>query len=408
MASANPGMYQAAVPYDAARRDRWRQLTVPRAEYDDRLARVRDEMRAMSLDALLVGNTGDRSGIAYLANYNQDFGTTHLLIPMEGEPIAFSDALLHGEPMHSMLSEIIFDDLRPASRGGQPPGTIAQLEAEAARELRLDHARIGLASPTTISAAHLDQLRQALPNVTWVDGSLALLGPRAVKSEREISLMRRAAAISGAGLQAAQDAIRPGVTEREVAQAARVAMFEAGAERLAFDTAVVGGPRAGLKHGDPTDRAMIEGDLVFLDLGAVWGGYHADVSRCAGVGRISRQQQQFLDAAKRMFEAALAEVKPGKSLAEAARAASQMAEAAGYLDDYQAHGFGHGLGLSLFELPVLTPDAAAFHSPANVLKPGMIFALEPMLVRYEYGTAVVEETVLVTADGADTLSGLGW
>lgn len=408
MASANPAMYQGAVPYDAARRRRWRNLVVPRSEYDDRLARVRDEMRTMKLDALLVGNTGDRSGIAYLANYNQDFGTTHLLIPVSGEPIAFSDALLHGEPMHSMLSDIVFDDLRPASRGGQPPGTIAQLEAEAVRELGIDHARIGLASPTTIAAAQLDQLRAELPEVSWADGTMALLKPRAIKSEREIALMRRAATITGVALQAAQDAIRPGVTEREVARAAHVAMFAAGAERLAFDTAVASGARAGLKHGDPTDREMVDGDLVFLDLGAVRGGYHADVSRCVGVGGISGDQRRFLDASKRMFEAALNEVRPGNTLEAVHQAAVQAAEDADFIEDYQANGFGHGLGLSLIELPVLTPDSPAFLSSANVLKAGMIFALEPMLVRYEYGTAVVEETVLVTEDGAETLSGLAW
>jgi Xaa-Pro dipeptidase len=310
--------------------------------------------------------------------------------------------------MHSMLAQVIFDDLRPATRSGQPPGTIAQVEANAVREQGLNRSRIGLASPMTFAAAHLDQLRGLLPDVTWADGGMALMKPRAVKSAAEVALMRRAAELSGIGLRAAQDAVRPGVTERAVANAAQAAMFTAGAERLGFDTAVVAGPRAGLKHGDPTDRAMVEGDLVFLDMGAVVSGYHADLSRCVGVGHISGEQQRFLDAGKRMFEAALAAVKPGAAVADLYRTASRVAEETGFSADYQANGLGHGLGLSLFELPALIPDSPLFHAPENVLQPGMIFALEPMLVRYDYGTAVVEETVLVTADGGEPLSGLEW
>jgi len=408
MAASDRALYQATVPYDAETRAQWRNMVVPRAEYDERLTRVRNEMQAMGLDGLLVGNSGDPSGVAYLANYNRGSGTTNLLIPLEREPIAFSDYLLHGEPMHSTLADISFDDLRPASPYGEAPGNVAQLVAQAVRELGLDQATIGLASPRTLSSGQLDQLRSELPGVRWADGTLALTKPRAIKSAREIALMRRAAEMTGVALLAAQDAIRPGVTERDVATAAHVAMFAAGAEGLAFDTAVSSGPRAGLKHGAPTDRTMDEGDLVFLDMGALWGGYHADVSRCAGVGSISNDKQDFLDAAKRMFEAALDAVKPGNTLSAVYRAAQQMAEETGYLNDYQANGLGHGLGLSLFELPIVTPDSPQFLSDENILKPGMIFALEPMLVRYGYGTAVVEETVLVTEDGAETLSGIPW
>ncbi len=191
--------YQATVPYDAATRAQWRTMTVPQSEYDDRLSRVRVEMQAAGLDALLVGNTGDPSGVAYLANYHYRSGTTNLLVPLSHDPIAVADGLLHAEPMHSMLSEITFDDLRPASPYGDPPGSVADVIAEAVREYGLDRATIGLASPRTIAAGQMDRLRGALPGVRWVDGTLALLKPRAIKSEREIALMRRAAEITGAG-----------------------------------------------------------------------------------------------------------------------------------------------------------------------------------------------------------------
>jgi Xaa-Pro aminopeptidase len=396
--------FPCTVPYDAETRSQWIEWRVPRAEYEERLSRVRFEMAALGLDGLLVvGNSGDAASIAYLTNMIPRFGTTWLLLPLSGEPVVLSDGLLHGEPMHSLLWNVWLPDLRPASHHpDRAPGTISQLFAAAARERGLDGGRIGVASPWTISAAHADALRRELPNVSWADGAAALLRPRAVKSEREIAYMRRACEITARGLDAAEQAIRPGVSEVDVASAAHTAMFAAGAEELGFDTAVSSGPRAGLKHAPPTERRMQAGELVFLDMGAVIGGYHADLSRCVGVWPIDVRERRMLDAAQAIFEDSLAAVRPGNSVRDIYRAAEAAAQREGFADDYMPNGLGHGLGLSLFELPHLGPD------DESTLEAGMIFALEPMLVRYGVGTAVIEETVLVTRSGAEVLSGRPW
>ncbi|HUG16862.1 MAG TPA: Xaa-Pro peptidase family protein [Thermomicrobiales bacterium] len=399
--SEQPMDYPCIVPYDARTRAEWIEWTVPREEYETRIARTRDEMRRTGLDGLLVtGSTGDPGGIAYLTNYTPRFGNTWLLLPLEGEPVALTDAMLHGEPMHSMLWNVWLDDLRPASaRPGSPPGTLSELCAGAIRELRLDRGRVGVYSPATLSMAHGAALRAALPGVDWADGTLAALRPRAIKSANEIAYMRRACEITALGLEAAEAASRPGASEREIANAAHAAMFEAGCEELGFDTAVSSGPRAGLKHAAPTARRVQDGELLFLDMGAVVAGYHADMSRCVVAGTAGPAAQVMLNAAAAIFEETLAAVRPGNSVRDIYRAAEQAAQREGMADDYMPNGLGHGLGLSLWELPFLSPN------DETVLEPGMIFALEPMLVRYGAGTAVVEETVLVTASGGEPLSG---
>lgn len=396
--------FPCIVPYDATTRQQWLQLTVPIEEYTDRIARVRLEMAAQGLKALLlVGHSGDPSAIAYLANFTPRFGTTWMLLPLDGEPVVLSDGLLHGEPMHSVLWNVWLPDLRPAwPRPGKPPGTLAQVLAGAVNERGLASSRIGVASPAVISSAHADALRRELPHVTWVNGTSVVMRPRAIKSDNEIALMRRACEITAIGLSEAEQAVRPGRTERAVANVAHAAMFNAGAEELGFDTAVSSGPRAGLKHAPPTDRVMHVGELVFLDMGAVVGGYHADMSRCVGVWPISSHARRMLEAAQAIFEDALAAIRPGNTVRDIYRAAEAAAEREGYADDYMPNGLGHGLGLSLFELPYLGAD------DESVLEAGMIFALEPMLVRYGVGTAVIEETVLVTRSGAETLSGKPW
>jgi Xaa-Pro aminopeptidase len=396
--------YPCSVPYDATTRAQWIHWTVPRGEYEERLARVRFEMATSGLDALLIaGDAGDPASIAYLANFTPRFGNTWLLLPLDGEPVVVSDGILHGEPMHSMLWNVWMADLRPAaSRADRPPGSITQVIASAARERGLQDSRIGVCSTWTISVAHADALRRELPKAAWVDGTMAILRPRAIKSELEIGHMRRACEITAIGLDAAAKALRPGISEREVADAAHAAMFAAGAEELGFDTAVSSGPRAGLKHASPTSRNVQGGELTFLDMGAVIGGYHADMSRCVGVWPIDVRVRRMLDAAQAIFEDALAAIRPGNSVRDIYAAAEASARREGVIDDYMPNGLGHGLGLSLWELPFLSPD------DESVLEAGMIFALEPMIVRYGVGTAVIEETVLVTRNGAETLSGMPW
>lgn len=394
--------YPCAVPYDAETRHRWTELIVPREEYTERLARVRSAMQENSFDALLVvGNSEDAASVAYLANYNPHFGTTMLLIPLDGEPVVVSDAILHGEPMHSMLWDVIFDDLRPASHSG-PPGSIPGLLTEAIQEKGLVSSRIAVASPTNLSIAHGFALSDALPDVEWQDGSMVMFRARSIKSAREIDYFRRASAITRAGLENGEAACLPGVTEREVANVIHSTMMDAGAEHLGFDTAVSSGERAGLKHAAPTDKVLEEGDLVFLDTGSVVGGYHADLSRTLGVGAIDSDKQAMLDASVDMFRASLKVIKPGAPVRDIYRAAERVARRSGFIADYMPNGLGHGLGLSLFEMPFLGPN------DESTLEPCMIFALEPMLVRYAVGTAVVEESVLVTEDGVEILSGASW
>lgn len=403
-ASARPADFPCIVPYDAQTRSHWLDLRVPLEEYHERVARVRLEMAAQQLDALLVvGNGGDPSSILYLSNFTPRIGTTWLLLPLDGDPVILCDGLLHGEPMHSMLWNTWIADLRPAwHRPGKAPGTLAQVLAGAVADHGLTSSRIGVASPATISSAHADALRRELPQVNWVDGTAALLRPRAIKSANEIAFMRRACEITAQGLTTAERACRPGATEQEVANQAHAAMFAAGAEELGFDTAVSSGPRAGLKHAPPTSRAIAAGEFVFLDMGAVIGGYHADMSRCVVVEPADIHARRMMEASHAVFEDALAAIRPGNSVRDIYRAAEEAAAREGFADDYMPNGLGHGLGLSLIELPFLGAE------DETILEAGMIFALEPMLVRYGVGTAVIEETVLVTRSGAETLSGKPW
>jgi Xaa-Pro aminopeptidase len=395
--------YRAKVPYGPEDRRAWTVLPFPRSEYERRLAEVRDRLQSYRLGALLAfASNSDPGQARYLANFEAGPGETFVVVPLAGAPMLTTNWLMHGEPMHTSIWTTWLDDVRPAERAGfssAPETTVAGQVAEKLHELGLQRERIGVAGNAILPHGVLTELRERLPNAALVPADTLLLDVRSRKSPLEIDVMRRAARISGRMHEAAIETIAPGVSERAVAAKAHGVAFAEGADELAFASAVAGGPRAGLKHCAPTDRVFETGDMVFLDMGAVRDGYCADVSRCLVVGPPSAEQRRFLETGLAMFEAVLAKAAPGVRVQDLIAIARGIAERAGFADDYMPKGFGHGLGCSLFEQPSLRAISEA------VLDPGNVFALEPMLVRSGFGTAVVEETVLVTPHGAEALSG---
>jgi Xaa-Pro aminopeptidase len=211
--------------------------------------------------------------------------------------------------------------------------------------------------------------------------------------------MRQAAQISGQAIRAAMEACHAGASEHQVAGLAHQVMFALGAEDLAFDSAVVAGPRAGLKHGYPSPRLMQEGDMVFLDMAAKVDGYHADLSRTIVVGEPDDYQRRMLQTAEKLFAVWMRMAKPGVAIKDIQVECVKIAAADGFEEEHMPLGWGHGLGVSLFELPYLT------YLGDTVLEQGHIFALEPMLVKLGLGTAVMEDTMLITAEGIEALSG---
>ncbi|HYM69784.1 MAG TPA: Xaa-Pro peptidase family protein [bacterium] len=395
--------YHAIVPYGPEERRPWTTLPFPRDEYERRVDAVRSRLAADGLAAVVTfSDRGDPGHARYLANFEAGPGETCVVVPADGEAMLTTNWLMHGEPMHTMIWTTWLRDVRPADRAGfarEVEATVAGHIADRLREAGVRRDRVGIAGGAILPHHVMVELAGRLPDVTFVPADDTVLAVRAKKSAAEIEMMRRAARISGRMHATALETIAPGVTERAVMAAAHAAGFAAGADALAFDSAVASGPRAGLKHCAPTDRVMQAGDLVFLDMGAVYQGYCADVSRTTAVARPTDAGRRFLDTGLAMFEAVVAKAKPGVAVVDLIATARDVAERAGFADDYMPRGFGHGLGCSLFEQPSLRPISTA------VLEPGHTFALEPMLIRLNFGTACIEETVLITPQGAETLSG---
>jgi Xaa-Pro aminopeptidase len=219
---------------------------------------------------------------------------------------------------------------------------------------------------------------------------------RAVKDDAEIARLTRACAITDAGFAEVRDRLRPGVSEREVSWWLQQAMRDHGAEAVAFDSIVGFGPASAVPHHEADDRVLQAGDLVVLDFGARYDGYHADMTRTVVLGPVAGWQRDLHEAVLGIQQQRVAEAVVGAVPRSLDAAARREIEAANH---DVAHGLGHGVGLEIHEDPFLTPGSAA-----GPLRAGSVITVEPGIYLPGRGGVRIEDTVVVTEAGTEPLT----
>lgn len=272
--------------------------------------------------------------------------------------------------------------------------TLAELVGVAVTE---GAGRVGFESDTVTVAAHRALLDGADDDVSLIGAAGLTAGLREVKDAGEVSWIARACEIGDQALAAiiADGVIRAGATEREVARALENAMYVRGAEAVAFDTIVAAGAHSAVPHHRPTDAALVDGDLVKIDFGAVAGGYHSDMTRTFVLRRAAAWQQDLYDLVARAQAAGRAALHPGADLASVDAAAREVIADAGHGDDY-VHGLGHGVGLEIHEAPGIGKLST------GTLPCGAAVTVEPGVYLPGRGGVRIEDTLIVT-DGEPTL-----
>ena len=221
---------------------------------------------------------------------------------------------------------------------------------------------------------------------------------RAVKDAEEIAAIRRASEITTAALERLAEGPFVGRTERDLAWRVETVMHELGAEAVAFDVGVGGGPNGALPHAHPGDRAVAAGDAVVVDCGAVVDGYCSDCTRTFAAGPLPERLAEAYAVCLEAQLAGLAAARPGVAGAAADRAARDVIEAAG-LGAAFGHGLGHGVGLLVHEAPRLSNESA------DTLAAGNVFSIEPGIYIEGLGGIRIEDLVVLRADGPEVLTG---
>lgn len=266
-----------------------------------------------------------------------------------------------------------------------------KVEGIAALLQEMKWCRVGFESEQ-ISVAQFRLLSEIVPDFELVPIGGELDGLRMVKDDGEIRLLEKSAEIASGAFFSIIENIRPGVAERDVALALEIAMKRAGADEKSFDFIVASGSRGALPHGKGSDRMIGSRELVTIDFGAVYEGYHSDETVTVAVGAPDSRQKEIYGIVKDAHDLALEAVKPGISLKELDCKARDYIQAKGY-GKFFGHGLGHGVGLEVHECPVVS------YKNEGVVEEGMVFTIEPGIYIPDWGGVRIEDTVVVTRDG---------
>lgn len=341
---------------------------------------------------LVVGRSFyDRSGnLAYLTNHFPPFPTTadlgdwqgmghgFLVLPAVGDPTLVVDGRAYREDL------VAVEDVRLDTN---LPRTVAGV----IREKGLAGGTIGLVGDDILPLSMYRSLAERLPDVRWVPAGDIVENLRMIKSAAEQQLLSRAANVAVDGLRAALDTVGFGVREADVNAAGTAAAMRAGADFVRY-LRVHSGPWSawGSRWPQASDREMVKGDLVTLDIIGAVQGYGFDVLRTTTVGFDTLPEQRAMcEAVLHALAVVLERARPGVIVGKMVQAGLRVMEVAGY-GRSMSRFMGHGIGLETVEAPLLVPDSDV------ELRPGMVLCIEPGIFIRGWAGCSIEEEVIIT------------
>ena len=254
--------------------------------------------------------------------------------------------------------------------------------------------------PNRIRYLEMNYIQQAVKNVEFLSASSTIAAMRIHKDQVEIENMRKAVIIAEKAFTNTLPLIKAGMSEKQIAAELTIQMLREGSDpEMPFAPIIASGPNSANPHAVPTDRTIQPGDLIVIDWGAGYQGYFSDLTRVVAVGEIGQDLQNIhqivLDANKAGREAA----KPGIAAGEVDHAGRKVISAAGY-PEYFTHRIGHGLGLEAHEDPYI------YSENRQTLSLGMTFTVEPGIYLLGKGGVRIEDDVVITETGSESLSTL--
>lgn len=221
---------------------------------------------------------------------------------------------------------------------------------------------------------------------------------RIIKEQEEIDCIKKASEIADKAFADIIKYIKPGMSENEVAFRLETVMRSLGSEGPSFTTIVASGKRGSLPHGIATEKLIVAGEFVTMDYGAVFKGYHSDMTRTIAVGQIDEEQRHLYEAVLQAQLIGVENVRPGVSGKAVDEKVRDYLKKTG-IEEYFTHGLGHSLGLEIHEEPRLSRL-----STCEALQPGMLVTVEPGVYLPGKLGLRIEDTVLVTEDGNEILT----
>lgn len=342
------------------------------------LSRVKNNFLQTGLDALVISNAGNRR---YLSGFT---GTNGLLLLTRDTNFLLTDF------RYAEQAKLQTEGFLIAQYDKSMYAKLGELAAS------YGFKKIGLEKDDTTLGAY-EEYRRSLPAVEFVPVSNPCEEWRRIKSPHELDLLKRAVEIADKTFLHIKEILRAGLTESEIAFEIEFFMRRIGAEKTAFDIIVASGERSSLPHGVASAKTIAPGELVTLDFGAVYQGYHSDITRTLVAGKPTPRQEEIYRLVLKAQETVIKEIGPGLKASAADALARDIIQEAGLGENF-GHGLGHGVGLDIHEGPRLSPR------DDTILEPGMVVTVEPGVYISGWGGVRIEDIVLITPRGCEVLT----
>jgi Xaa-Pro aminopeptidase len=249
----------------------------------------------------------------------------------------------------------------------------------------------------TITLAQYQRICALLPDTSIVPVETHVERIRSIKEGEEIALLKEASRILDTCFEDIPTLLHEGITELGLAHALEEVMRLHGGDGLAFPTIVASGAQSALPHATPSDKQLCKGDLLTIDMGVLYKGYCSDATRTYCIGRATPLQQQLYTLVWQAQTRAAAQMVPGKRCKSIDEVARAVLRESGY-EGFFTHALGHGLGLDVHEMPVLSKR------DKSTLQTGMVVTCEPGIYIEGWGGIRIEDTYYISDGGSISLN----
>ena len=380
-------------------------------EFRQRLNNLREQMETAGIDIAIIHFFID---IYYFSGANQ---LSTLIVPRDDDPTLFVQVGIDVARKDSWIRDIRalegMNSLRDFLSVGKNGNVTFGINED------------------TVPGTLYRKYRESFPAAKFMNISPVIQKIRSIKSDKEVNLIEKTAAVSSLGHAHVREVLKPGLTELDLSAAVEHAIrrnghsgcsiTRRGGYALPAGPMAISGPKLGVISGNgaitmtgtglspalpmgASQRKMTHGDMVAVDVSTHVNGYHSDEARMYIIGQPDEQQENAFEVIFNAYQAAIDAIRPGVRSREVYYAAVNVIERAGYLDYFAAFSrypkysyLGHGVGLEAIEFPLIDPRNE------TVLQPNMVIAIEPKLIAPHWGCSL-EDTILVTDDGYRVLT----
>lgn len=343
-------------------------------------------MKTKNIKAMILSPS---SNMSYITGFNTFLGERLLvnILVHSGESVFIVPKLYESE----VKEKAEFDEIY-SWNDNQDPQDLIKLVAE---KYGLQDCTVAIEETMWFTA--FNKIFSSLKGVKYVHAGDVIGELRQCKSSIEAEKMRKASQIADKALGNILNKIKQGLRETDVRDMLEKEMKALGAAAESFPTIIGSGPNSALPHHNTSDRILKEGDSVVIDFGCIADSYCSDTTRTIVIGHASEKYKKVYEILKQAQKLAIDKVKPGVKACEVDYAARKHIADNGY-GEYFVHRTGHGIGLEVHEMPYITESSQV------ILKPGMVFSIEPgIYLEGEFGIRI-EDLVMVTEDGVEVLN----